>query len=84
LTDALFIVTSLVSGVGIFCLGAGVSVWHGATSAVFPHELIGSELQMAYLVLAGSALIDSIVLMKVGTQIITSKCNFYAYYLGLG
>jgi len=57
-------VTSLVSGVGIFCLGAGVSVWHGATSAVFPHELIGSELQMAYLVLAGSALIDSIVLMK--------------------
>ncbi|CAG5113172.1 Oidioi.mRNA.OKI2018_I69.chr2.g7304.t1.cds [Oikopleura dioica] len=57
-------VTSLVSGVGIFCLGAGVSVWHGATSAVFPHELIGSELQMAYLVLAGSALIDSIVLIK--------------------
>jgi len=57
--------------VGIFCLGAGVSVWHGATSAVFPHELVGSELQMAYMVLAGSALIDSIVLMKVQTQLLS-------------
>ena len=63
---------------GIFCLGAGVSVWHGATSAVFHHELIDSEIQMAYLVLAGSAFIDSIVLMKVFALLLTHVNPFQA------
>ena len=28
-------ITSLISGVGIFCLGAGVSIWHGITERDF-------------------------------------------------
>jgi len=57
-------VTSLVSGVGIFCLGAGVSFWHGVQCAIIPHALV-ADLTLAYATLAFSAIIDSIVLIKV-------------------
>jgi len=56
-------VTSLVSGVGIFCLGAGISCWHGLQSAMVPHEL-DADFSLAYLTLALSAGIDFVVLMK--------------------
>ena len=56
-------ITSLVSGVGIFCLGAGVSFWHGVQCALIPHALAG-DFTMAYFTLFGSAVIDGIVLMK--------------------
>ena len=57
-------VSSLVSGVGIFCLGAGISCWHGLQSAMVPHAL-DADFSLAYLTLALSAVIDFIVLMKV-------------------
>ena len=57
-------VTSLVSGVGIFCMGAGVSCWHGVQSALVPHSL-ADNIVLAYGTLAMAAAIDAIVLAKV-------------------
>ena len=37
-------VTSLVSGVGIFCLGAGVSIWHGVSCLYAPHVFDQHEI----------------------------------------
>ncbi len=38
-------VSSLISGVGIFCMGAGLSIYHGVTGLVHP-----SEIESLYLV----------------------------------
>jgi len=54
-------VASLVSGVGIFCVGAGVSVYHGVTG-LFNPDPIGS-FYWAFLVLAGSLVSESATLM---------------------
>ena len=45
-------VTSLVSGVGIFCLGAGVSIWHGLSCLYTTHAFDQNEIFWAYTVLA--------------------------------
>ena len=50
-------VTSLVSGVGIFCLGAGVSIWHGLSCLYAPHafdqhEIFWERIQMYHLILS--------------------------------
>ena len=37
-------ITSLVSGVGIFCLGAGVSLMHGVQTLYTPHPLDEAEM----------------------------------------
>jgi len=42
-------VSALISGVGIFCLGAGLSVYHGITGLVTPHEMEGIWLAMGIL-----------------------------------
>jgi len=42
-------VTALISGVGIFCLGAGLSVYHGITGLVSPHEMEGIWLALGIL-----------------------------------
>lgn len=32
-------VASLISGVGIFCVGTGLSIYHGITGLLVPHEV---------------------------------------------
>jgi len=57
-------ITALISGVGIFCLGAGVSIWHGLSTLYQPHMLHEAELIWAYSVLGVSFFLESIVLSK--------------------
>ncbi|CAG0883825.1 unnamed protein product [Darwinula stevensoni] len=45
-------VASLISGVGIFCVGAGVSVYHGINGLIHPQEI--HSLFWAYCILGGS------------------------------
>lgn len=42
-------VTALISGVGIFCLGAGLSVYHGIIGLLTPHSMEGIWLAMGIL-----------------------------------
>ena len=42
-------VTALISGVGIFCLGAGLSVYHGISGLLTPHSMEGIWLAMGIL-----------------------------------
>ncbi len=53
-------VSSLISGVGIFCMGAGLSIYHGLTGLVNPHPI--ESLTMAFLVLSASFVSESITL----------------------
>ncbi|KAJ7379538.1 hypothetical protein OS493_015330 [Desmophyllum pertusum] len=54
-------VYSLISGVGIFFLGAGVTVYHGVTGLFNPAPL--ENLAMAYTILAGSFLVEGATLL---------------------
>ncbi|XP_065581389.1 proton-coupled zinc antiporter SLC30A9, mitochondrial-like isoform X2 [Artemia franciscana] len=45
-------VTSLISGVGIFCVGAGLSVYHGITGLYNPEPI--ESLNLALMILCGS------------------------------
>ena len=54
-------VASLVSGVSIFCVGAGLSVYHGVTG-LFNPDPIGS-FYWAFLILAGSLVSESATLL---------------------
>ncbi|XP_014680458.1 PREDICTED: zinc transporter 9-like, partial [Priapulus caudatus] len=47
-------VSSLISGVGIFCFGTGLSVYHGIKGLVHPQEI--ESLYWAFFVLGGSLL----------------------------
>jgi len=42
-------VTALISGVGIFCVGAGLSVYHGVLGLMVPHGMEGIWVAMAIL-----------------------------------
>jgi len=53
-------VTALISGVGIFCLGAGLSVYHGIMGLVTPHGMEGIWLAMG--ILGASFVSESITL----------------------
>ena len=53
-------VSSLISGVGIFCMGAGLSIYHGITGLAHAQEL--ESLTLALLVLGGSFLSESVTL----------------------
>jgi len=53
-------VTALISGVGIFCLGAGLSVYHGITGLMSPHGMEGIWLAMG--ILGASFVSESITL----------------------
>lgn len=54
-------VSSLISGVGIFCVGTGLSVYHGIHGLLFPAPL--DSLFWAYFVLGGSLLSEGATLM---------------------
>ncbi|KYN38207.1 Zinc transporter 9 [Trachymyrmex septentrionalis] len=54
-------VSSLISGVGIFCVGTGLSLYHGIHGLLFPAPL--DTLFWAYFVLGGSLLSEGATLM---------------------
>ncbi|XP_077984102.1 proton-coupled zinc antiporter SLC30A9, mitochondrial-like [Glandiceps talaboti] len=54
-------VSSLISGVGIFCLGAGLSVYHGITGLLDPKPI--ESLIWVYCILAGSLLSEGATLI---------------------
>jgi len=57
-------ISSLISGVGIFCLGAGVSIWHGLCTLYQPSLMEPGMMSWAYGVLAFSFFLESMVLSK--------------------
>ncbi|EFN83131.1 Zinc transporter 9 [Harpegnathos saltator] len=54
-------VSSLISGVGIFCVGTGLSIYHGIHGLLFPAPL--DSFFWAYFVLGGSLLSEGATLM---------------------
>ena len=54
-------VSALISGVGIFCLGAGLSVYHGVTGLLSPDHSLES-IWLAMGILGISFLSESITL----------------------
>ena len=53
-------VSSLISGVGIFCLGAGLSVYHGIDGLINPHGM--ESMNVAYAILGMSFISESVTL----------------------
>ena len=53
-------VTSLISAVGIFFMGAGLSIYHGIIGLQHPHDL--ESLTLAACVLTGSFISESVTL----------------------
>lgn len=54
-------VSSLISGVGIFCVGTGLSFYHGIHGLLFPAPL--DSFFWAYFVMAGSLISEGATLM---------------------
>lgn len=54
-------ITSLISGVGIFCFGTGISWYHGITGLMYPHEVV--DMSWALLLLLGSAVSEGATLL---------------------
>uniref|UniRef100_A0A1L8DDJ5 Proton-coupled zinc antiporter SLC30A9, mitochondrial n=1 Tax=Nyssomyia neivai TaxID=330878 RepID=A0A1L8DDJ5_9DIPT len=54
-------VSSLISGVGIFCVGAGLSFYHGFMGLIHPE--IVENYSMAFLILAGSIVSEGATLV---------------------
>ena len=53
---------SLISGVGIFFLGAGVTCYHGIMGLIHPHVI--ENIPLAFSVLTASALVEGCVLVS--------------------
>lgn len=56
-------ISSLISGVAIFCIGTGFSFYHGIHGLVEGNEMNKDEVKWAYLVLVGSFVFESITLL---------------------
>ncbi|XP_051165947.1 zinc transporter 9 isoform X2 [Leptopilina boulardi] len=54
-------VSSLISGVGIFCVGTGLSVYHGMHGLLFPEPV--DSFYWAYFILGGSLVSEGATLM---------------------
>ena len=54
-------VSSLISGVGIFCVGTGLSVYHGITGLLHPEPM--QDFFYAFFILAGSFVSEGGTLM---------------------
>ena len=64
-------VFSLISAVAFFCLGAGVSVWHGVHQLVYVNEHLNVEfLKYSYLVLGLSLPLEGYSFMVAITSLI--------------
>ncbi|MDF1565815.1 MAG: cation diffusion facilitator family transporter [Deltaproteobacteria bacterium] len=62
---------ALISAVGIFILGAGVTVYHGVHSLLVPPELTVSWID--YAVLAAAGLIEGFVLLRAAREVAAGK-----------
>lgn len=54
-------VSSLISGVGIFCVGAGLSFYHGFVTLLHPEPV--TDMSWAFLILVGSFLSEGATLL---------------------
>ncbi|XP_066286914.1 proton-coupled zinc antiporter SLC30A9, mitochondrial-like isoform X2 [Branchiostoma lanceolatum] len=60
-------VSSLVSGVGIFCVGSGLSIYHGVLGLIDPQPM--ESFFWAYCILAGSLVSEGATLLVATAQI---------------
>lgn len=67
-------VSSLISGVGIFCMGAGLSIYHGAAGLMNPHSI--ESLTLAFVVLSASFISESITLVLAVKSIRQSAARY--------
>ncbi|KAK2587085.1 hypothetical protein KPH14_002856 [Odynerus spinipes] len=76
-------VSSLISGVGIFCVGTGLSIYHGIHGLLFPSPV--ESFYWAYFILGGSLVSEGATLLvainsiKKGAE--EKKENFWEYVL---
>ncbi|XP_001648127.2 zinc transporter 9 [Aedes aegypti] len=69
-------VSSLISGVGIFCVGTGLSFYHGIMGLVDPHPL--DDLYWAFFILGGSLVSEGATLV-----VAINSCRSGAKALGM-
>lgn len=74
-------VSSLISGVGIFCVGTGLSLYHGMMGLLHPEP--ATDMFWAFLILGGSLFSEGATLVVALNQIRSSarkiKMNFFDY-----
>ncbi|XP_054739393.1 proton-coupled zinc antiporter SLC30A9, mitochondrial [Anastrepha obliqua] len=77
-------VSSLISGVGIFCVGAGLSVYHGITGLLHPEPV--EDFFWAFFILGGSLVSEGATLIVALNELQrAAKCSgvsFKDYVLG--
>ncbi len=77
-------VSSLISAVGIFCMGAGLSIYHGIEGLSHPHEL--ESIKLAAMVLTGSFVSESVTLgiaiKSISKSAKREDMNFAQYVVG--
>ena len=81
----LMYVVSLISGVGIFCLGAAVSIYSGILTLIKENELLNfREIFWAFLVLVFSATTEGIcfICSVVATYRDAKSNNYDFFYYG--
>ncbi|XP_072352766.1 proton-coupled zinc antiporter SLC30A9, mitochondrial [Scyliorhinus torazame] len=76
-------IASLISGVGIFMMGAGLSWYHGIIGLIHPHHI--ESLTWAYFILAGSLVSEGATLLVAVNELRKSAqakgINFYQYVM---
>lgn len=76
-------VSSLISGVGIFCVGTGLSIYHGIQGLMHPEPL--SDFFWAFFILGGSLVSEGATLLVAVNEIRrsakASKMNFKDYVI---
>ncbi|XP_062899297.1 proton-coupled zinc antiporter SLC30A9, mitochondrial isoform X3 [Mobula hypostoma] len=74
-------IASLISGVGIFMMGAGLSMYHGVSGLLHPHHI--ESLMWAYFILAGSLVSEGATLLVAINELRKSArakgITFYQY-----
>ena len=77
-------VSSLISAVGIFCLGSGLSVYHGIQGLLSPQEMEMTNLAIG--VLAGSLLFESVTfglaIRSIRKSAEEENMGFFEYVMG--
>ena len=66
-------VSSLISGVGIFCVGTGLSLYHGIHGILFPNPL--ESFYWAYFILGGSLVSEGATLLVAINSIRKGACE---------
>src|SRR3954451_4098050 len=62
-------VWSLLAAVGLFVVGASVSIWHGVTELIGGEEAHGRDYTLAYAVLAISFVLESVSFLQAVRQL---------------